>query len=132
MAGNLVSMVSYEKLSVLMNRPVRTNALIEKEMNIFEGGMLDVLKDVAAWQLDNKRYEVQESEFAGPARESAAKIYEALEATLTPEQKKLFIDFEEAYTYQASIECDDNFMSGFIHGYAYLKHLTKKMKKAPL
>lgn len=122
-------MVSYEKISASIDRSVKKNSPIEKEMNIFEGGMLEVLKDVAAWQLDNKRYEVQDSELAGPIRARAKKIYEALEATLTPEQQQLLIDLEEAYTYQSSIECDDHFMSGFIHGYAYLKHLTKQMKK---
>lgn len=125
--GNRVSMVSLQQLSSIIQLSPSDD--ITLGTNLFEGGMLEVLKDVASMQLDSLRYPIEHSKDTVEITDEGIKIYEALENLLTtPEQKDLLSDLDEARTYQTSLENIDHFMSGFIHGYAYLKQVTKLKK----
>lgn len=123
-----LNMVNVEQVVPVMNRTnIHGNKSLEIGTAFFEAGMVEVLKDIAVSQMDRQNHyqTLENSKTVVDTRLECEAAYQNLFGQLTPEQQNLLEKFDDQWAGHASALEGDQFIAGFIHGYAFLKTLYR-------
>lgn len=122
-----ISMVNVDQLAPLIEK---TNFNGKKSVEIgstfFQAGMIEVLKDIATSFMDEQWLLMEHSQTVHDTQQACEDKYQALLATLTDEQQALLQEFDEASSEYASALEGDQFVTGFIYGYGFIKNMSRQ------
>lgn len=128
--GNRVAMVSDVNLSIIKNQSHSLyGTKTDIETNVFEAGMVEVLKDLGKMHFLKHDIQNPTSIQYEESNEESVGITEKFLATLTDEQRELFDDYEDAESLCGFLQLQDTFITGFIQGYQFLKQLKESFKE---
>ncbi|MED4052956.1 hypothetical protein P4654_02120 [Niallia taxi] len=87
----------------------------------YDSGMVSMIRMIAGNELRNvSESDEIESKITKECRETVEGKFQQLLRTLSPEHKKLFMEYEDEFNSYLGCTGDDRFITGFISGFSYL------------
>lgn len=117
-------LISWDRLTDISrgcNKDLDIDDLDEVGVKFYEGGMEDVLREVAAYHLKSSKDDRPSSKDTVRMHKHVERLEKLLNHSLNEKQQALFRDYRDAFYDLVAFEAGDDYIYGFLDSYMFFK-----------